>query len=65
MLQLSKRVRFELLIAGAILLGSCDDHSSAETYDLADVANVNARNALARCDELESRINDIETKLNM
>lgn len=65
MLYFSKRVRFECLIVGAILLGSCDYHSPAETYDLADVANANARNALAKCNDLDDRISDIESRLNM
>lgn len=64
-MKISTRVRFELLIVGALAVGSCDYHSPEETYDLADVANANARNALARCDQMESRIEEIESRLNM
>jgi hypothetical protein len=64
-----KRLAHEVIIAAAFLLGSCASdgkmHSLAETYDLADTANANARNALAKCDELQSRLSDVESRLNM
>lgn len=65
MFNFPKRVRFEFLVVAALALGSCDYHSPAETYDLADVANANARNALYKCDALEGRVSDIESKLNL
>lgn len=63
--KLPKRLPYEMLILAALALGSCDYHSSAETYDLADVANANARNALSKIDALESRVDEIEGKLGM
>lgn len=65
MMQLSKRIRFEMLIVGCLMLGSCNYHSPAETYDLAQVANANAANALNKCSDLEDRLSDVESRLNM
>ncbi len=66
--KLSKHLKTELLVLAAFAVGSCsgnDFHSPAEIYDLADVANANARNALYQCNEMESRIEEIESRLNM
>ena len=61
-------VRIEIAIVAALLLGSCDSlpHSfTGADYDKLDVADVNARNAIYRVDELEGRVEEIESRLNM
>jgi hypothetical protein len=57
-----KRLPYEILIFGALALGSCDRPA---WEDKLDVADVNARNAIYRVNELESRVEEIESKLNM
>jgi hypothetical protein len=68
-MKLSRHARIELLICTAIVLGSCGSNArrtfTAGDYDRLEVADVNARNAIARVDALESRISEIESKLNM
>ena len=53
--------KIELAIVAALLLGSC----KAEWEDRLDVADVNARNALSHAADLESRVSEIEDRLNM
>lgn len=57
-----KRLPYEILILGALALGSC---SRPAWEDKLDVADVNARNAIARVYELESRVEEIESRLGM
>ncbi|MGD9809891.1 MAG: hypothetical protein AB7U35_00980 [Sphingobium sp.] len=67
-MKLPKRLPYEILILGALALGSCDKlpHSfTGEDYDQLDVADVNARNAIYRVDALESRVSEIESRLNI
>lgn len=69
-MRLTLHARIEIAIVAALLLGSCKDsagniHTVAEAYDLADVARANSANALNRTEELESRIEGIEQRLNM
>jgi hypothetical protein len=50
-------------VIAALLLGSCDGHTLGDTYNLADVANANARNALAAAERLGARADELEQKL--
>ena len=50
----------------ALLLGSCDNRiraSAADAFDLADVAQVNARSALSQNEEQASKIEELERKV--
>lgn len=60
-----RRIRFEAIILGGLMLGSCNYHSPGETWERAEIADVNARNALDRINSLESRIEEIESRLDM
>lgn len=65
-----KKLRRAELLALALFLGSCDSGSAMrrftnDDYDRLDVADVNSRNAIARVADLESRIEAIESRLNM
>lgn len=64
-----KRLPYEILLIGALALGSCGDSAfrryNAGEADRLDVADVNARNAIARVADLESRVEELESKLNM
>lgn len=75
-MRLSLHARFEIVIAALLLLGSCGDSAYhrftegdynhlQEAYDVADQANADAGDALDKCNDLETRVSDIETKLNM
>jgi hypothetical protein len=55
-----KRLAHELILIAGLALGSC---SRPAIEDKVDVADVNARNALARVDTLESRVDELEEKL--
>lgn len=49
------------VLMGALLLAGCAPMSKAEeANDLADAAQANARTALGRIEELDSRISDLE-----
>ncbi len=54
--------RIEIALAAVLLLGSC---GRPEWESNLDVASTNARNAIYRVNELESRVSDIENRLNM
>jgi hypothetical protein len=64
-MKLPKRIPYEFIIATGLLTGSCTDHSLADTYDLADTANANARNALSRQVEIIDRLDRIERRLGI
>lgn len=67
-MNLPKRLPYEVLLLGALALGSCDQlpHSfTGEDYERLDIADVNARNAIARVYVLESRVEEIESRLEM
>jgi hypothetical protein len=59
--KMPKRLSYEILILGALAVSSC---SKPEWEDRLDVADVNARNAIARVDALESRVDELERRLN-
>lgn len=63
-MRISNRTRCEGLIVCALLLGS-SGNSAEDAYSLADVVNANPANALSLCDDLDSRVSDIEWRLNM
>lgn len=58
--KLPKRLPYEFALLAALALSSCSDID-----DRIDVADVNARNALDRISSLDSRVTEIERKLNM
>ncbi len=69
-MKLTLHARTEIGLVAALLLGSCsgsafDRHTVAEAYDLADVARANSVNALMAAQELEERVSDIESRLQM
>lgn len=61
--QFSLRTKAEAVLFMAFMVAGCGPTPS-ESYDLADVANVNAINALSKCTELEDRIDQIEYDLH-
>lgn len=61
MIRMQRRVPFEMIIIAGLLVGSC---SRPEWEDKLDVADANARNAIARVDALESRVEELEMKLH-
>lgn len=61
-MKLNLHARIEIGLIAALLLGSCD---RPEWEDRLDVADVNGRNALYRVNELESRVEEIEMRLDM
>jgi hypothetical protein len=66
-MKLPKRLPYELAIIAALLLGSCGQNASRRftegDYDKLDVADVNARNAIYRVNELEGRVEELERRL--
>lgn len=60
-MRLNLHARIELAAVAVLLLGSC----KPEWKDRLDVADVNARNAIYKAEALESRVSDIEQRLNM
>lgn len=66
-MKLPKRLPYELVIIAGLLLGSCGQNASRRftegDYDRIDIADVNARNAIARVAELESRVDELERRL--
>jgi hypothetical protein len=66
-MKLPKRLPYELVIVAGLLLGSCGQNATRRftegDYDRLDVADANARNAIARIAELESRVEELEHRL--
>ena len=60
--RLTFHARAEIALAATLLLGSC---GRPEWVGKQNVADVNARNAIHRVSELESRVEEIESRLNM
>lgn len=61
-----KRLAYELIIAGGLILGSCTERLRSEAsnaYDLADAAQANARTALVQNEEQDGAIDDLEEKV--
>lgn len=68
--KLPKRLPYEFALLAALALSSCDDSNVMARFtngdrDRIDVADVNARNALDRISSLDSRLTEVESKLNM
>jgi len=65
-IKLPKRLPYELVIVGGLLLGSCGDNASRRftegDYSRLEIADVNSRNALYRLSELESRVELLERR---
>jgi hypothetical protein len=57
--KLSLHLRIELALATLLLLGSCEKQRATEPVTV-DFVDVNARNALARVQSLETRISKLE-----
>lgn len=60
-MRLTLHAKIEIAVVAVLMLGSC----KAEWEERLDVADVNARNALAHAADLESRVSEIEERLNM
>jgi hypothetical protein len=58
-MKLNLHARIEIGLGLVLLLGSC----GPDWEDRLDVADVNARNAIARVDALESRVSELEDRL--
>jgi hypothetical protein len=54
-----KRLPYELVIVAGLLLGSCKPAWESKL----EYADVNARNAIARVEALESRVEELERRL--
>lgn len=69
MFKLTLHARIEIAAVAVLLLGSCGQSAyqrfTVGDYERLEIADVNARNAIARVDSLEGRISDIESRLNM
>lgn len=61
-MRLNAHARIEIALVATLLLASC---AKPEWEDRLDVADVNARNAIYRVNELEGRIEEIEMRLNI
>lgn len=60
-----KRIAHEVLIAWALMLGSCMKYPPGpDTGQMAKVANTNARMALVKCENLDRRLSIVEAKLS-
>ncbi|AMU96689.1 hypothetical protein AOA14_20015 (plasmid) [Sphingopyxis terrae subsp. terrae NBRC 15098] len=59
-MNIPKRLPYELVIIAGLMLGSC----KPAWEDRLDVADVNARNAIYRVNELESRVDELERQAN-
>lgn len=63
-----RRLPYEAIIIAGLLLGSCGQNASRRftegDYDRLDVADANSRNAIYRVNELESRVEELERRLN-
>jgi hypothetical protein len=66
-MRLNAHARIEIALVAVLLLGSCGDNAyrrfTEGDYDRLDVADVNARNAIYRVNELESRVEELERRI--
>lgn len=60
--KLTLHARIEIGLVAVLLLGSCDRPQWEDTLDVADV---NARNAIARVEGLASRVSELERELEV
>lgn len=60
-MKLTLHARIEIGIVAVLLLASC----KPSVDERIEVADVNARNAIYKVNELESRVSEIESRLNM
>lgn len=60
-MRLTFHARVEIALVATLLLASC----KPDIDDRIDVADVNARNALEKIEQLDSRVSEIESRLNM
>jgi hypothetical protein len=69
MITFPKGVRFEYVIAGALLLGSCDIQqglNDKQKDEVSDIASAEADDALGgKVRDLDDRVTAIEQRLNM
>ena len=65
-MRLTFHARIEIGLSALLLLGSCDMPQTYRSSDVdkLDVADVNARNAISRVNALESRVEEIESRLD-
>lgn len=69
-MKLPSRLPYEFLLIALLMLGSCDGPNavhkfSNSDYDRLDDADTNARNALEKTEDLETRLKAVEDKLHM
>lgn len=69
-MRIPKRLPYEMIIVAGLLLGSCSGDGKAlrshdEIEEIADDVAIDAIADSTRIDELESRIAEIEGRLNM
>lgn len=68
MFKLNLHARIEIAAVAALLLGSCQSDNPNSPERLAariDDADVNARTAINAANDLEDRVSEIESRLNM
>lgn len=66
MLNLNAHARIEIALVAILLLSSCDSLPANYTRgdnEKLEMADVNARNAIYRVNALESRVEELESKL--
>lgn len=67
-LKFSVRTRCEIAAITILLLGSCSgsqSYSSDDAYDLADVARANSVNALTAVQNMESKLDDLKSTVEL
>ena len=60
-IRLAFHARVEIGLVATLMLARC----KGDIDDRIDVADVNARNSLYKVEQLESRVSDIDSRLNM
>lgn len=67
-MRFSLHARIEIAAIAVLLLGSCGDSAprgfTEGDYNRLEAADINARNAIYRVDELEGRVEELEQKLD-
>jgi len=67
LITLSAHARIEIALVSVLLLSSCGQNAyhrfTEGDYDRLRVAYINAQNAIAKVDDLESRVDELEARL--
>ena len=68
-MRLNLHARIELAAVAVLLLGSCGDNAyrryTEGDHNRLDIADVNARNAIYRVNQLEGRVEALEQQVNI